>query len=64
MPAGVQLGVAPVRARHVVGHGGVPVFAAGADVRGDALAVMEQLDGVLGDARVDHLRGSGGRGRE
>src|SRR5207344_2105669 len=37
-------GIAPMRARHVLAHRGVPVLHPGAHVRGDALAAVEDLD--------------------
>ena len=49
------LGVAPVRARHVLGDCRVAATAAGAQVNGDALAPAEQLDRALGDAGIELL---------
>src|SRR5258708_6598813 len=40
------IGVSPVARWHVLGHGGVPGIAAGAQMRGDALALQEDLDGA------------------
>ena len=38
------VGIAPVARRHVLAHRGVAAFGDGAQVRGDALAAMEDLD--------------------
>ena len=54
-PGWRPLGVAAMRARHVLGDRGVPVLPRIADVAGDALVAVEQLDGLIGDAGVDHL---------
>jgi hypothetical protein len=48
-------GIAAVRARHVVGHGGVVALRRRARMGRDPLALMEQLDGGLGEACVEHL---------
>jgi hypothetical protein len=45
--------VAPVRAWHVLGHGGVAPACAAAQVARDTLALVEQLDRALGDAHLD-----------
>ena len=44
-----------MRARHVLGHGGVPAAGAAQQMAGDALSPVEQLDGALGDARLELL---------
>src|SRR5271165_1561773 len=46
-------GVAPVARGHVLGNGGVFPVAAGPQVDGDALALVEDLDAAGGQARVD-----------
>ena len=43
-----------MRARHVLGHRGVPPRECDR-MRRDTQAAMEHLDGLLGDARLDHL---------
>ncbi len=48
-------GVAAMGARHVLGHGGVAAAGAAQQMTGDPLALVEQLDGALGDARLDLL---------
>ncbi len=47
----------PMRARHVLGDGGVPVPQRAANMRSDAAAVVEQLHSTLGDTGV-HYRPS------
>ena len=54
-PAGRPFGVAAVRARHVIGDRGVPVRPGVTDMAGDPLTLVEQLDGLVGDPRLDHL---------
>ena len=49
------LGIAAVRAGHVIGIGAVPTAAVAALMHGDPLAAMEQLDGAAGRADVDLL---------
>ena len=49
------VGITPVRARHVFGDRRVAAAAAAAEVHGDALALAEQLDRVLGDAGIELL---------
>ena len=49
------IGVAPVARRHV--KGGVPVVAAAAQMRGDALAPEEDLDGPRRQPHVDLAAG-------
>jgi len=49
------LGIAPMRARHVLGDGGVAAPPGAAQVHGDTLTFAEQLDGVSGDARIELL---------
>jgi hypothetical protein len=39
--------------RHVIGKGGVPVIAAGAQMGGDALALEKDLDGARRQAYLD-----------
>src|SRR5271170_2581063 len=51
------IGVAPVARRHVLGHGGVPVIAAGAQMRGNALAPQENLDGPRRQPHLDFAAG-------
>src|ERR1700726_1167991 len=46
-------GVAPMTGRHVLWHGRVLVVAAHALMRGDALALVENLDGAGSEARLD-----------
>ncbi|MCA6105541.1 hypothetical protein J6525_45760 [Bradyrhizobium sp. WSM 4400] len=46
-------GVAPMTGRHVFRHGGVLVVAAHALMRGDPLALVENLDGAGGEAHLD-----------
>ena len=47
--------MAPVRAGHMLGGGGVMSPGAAANMASDALALVEQLDGALGDAGLDLL---------
>ena len=47
------LGIAPVRARHVIRIGAVPASAEAALMSRDPLAAMEHLDGAAGQAHVD-----------
>ena len=42
-------------AGHVIGDGGVTATAGRLGVAGDALALVESLDGPVGDAHVDQL---------
>src|SRR4051794_17414105 len=53
--------VAPMRAGHVLRHGGGPVRTGRAQVRGDAFAAMEDLDGGGGDPGLDLLARQGMR---
>ncbi len=46
-------GVAPMTGRHVLRDGGVLVVAAHALMRGDPLALVEDLDGAGGEAHLD-----------
>jgi len=48
-------GVAAMGTRHVLGHGGVAAAGAAQQMAGDTLALVKQLDGALGDARLDLL---------
>src|SRR6266851_6890157 len=48
-------GVAAMGRRHVLGHGGVAAAGTAQQVTSDALAFVEQLDGALGNARLDLL---------
>src|SRR5260370_14088621 len=48
-------GIAPVRARHVLGDCRVSAAAGAAQVHRDALTLAEQLDRAGGDARLDLL---------
>src|SRR5882672_726325 len=48
-------GVAAMRARHVLGHGSVAATSAAQQMAGDTLALVEQLDRTLGDARLELL---------
>ena len=48
-------GIAPVRARHVLGDCRVPPAAGAAHVHRYPLAFAEQLDRALGDARIELL---------
>lgn len=48
----------------MVGQRGVPAARAAEQMAGDALALVEQLDGVLGDARLDLLAQQGRWGTE
>lgn len=49
------LHVATVRTGHVLGDRGVPVLPGIANVAGDPIGLVEQLDGLVGDAGLDHL---------
>jgi hypothetical protein len=49
------VGVAPMARRHVVAQGGVAAVRRAAQMGGDALAVVEDLDRLLGRARPDLL---------
>ena len=54
-PGGRPLGVAPVRAWHVLGRGRLSRAPRAPQVAGHPAATMEHLDGLLGDADLDHL---------
>ena len=47
------VGIAPVTRRYVLGHGGVPAIAAGAQMRGDPLALQKDLDGAWRQQHLD-----------
>jgi hypothetical protein len=47
------VGVTPVARRHVIGDGGVPMIAAGAQMRGDPLALEKDLDGARRQPDLD-----------
>ena len=49
------IGVAPMRARHVLGHGRMVAPPAAAQVHGDTFTFAEQLDGVSGDASCSRI---------
>src|SRR4051794_32427513 len=49
------IGIAPVARRHVVGNGGMPVIAAGAQMCGDPLA-LEKISTVRGISRTSTSR--------
>src|SRR5512144_611621 len=51
------VGVAPMAGGHVIGDSGVPVIAAGAQMRGDALAFEENLDGARRQPDLDLAAG-------
>ena len=51
------VGIAPMAGRHVIGHSGVPVIAAGAQMCGDALAFEEDLDGARRQPHLDFAPG-------
>ena len=51
------VGIAPVARRHVIGDGGVPVIAAGAQMRGDPLALEKDLDDARGQPHLDLAAG-------
>ena len=55
--------VAPMRARHVIGHGDVAALAERLGVAGDALALVESLDGAFGDAHIDEFADQSMRNR-
>jgi hypothetical protein len=55
-PGWRPVGVAAVRARHVLGHRGVPMTQRVVDMRGDADAMVEDLDRAVGDACLHHSR--------
>jgi hypothetical protein len=46
------VGVSPMARRHVLGHGGVPMITAGAQMSGNPLALQKDLDG---SRRQPHL---------
>src|ERR1700738_2181012 len=48
------VGVSPMARRHVLGHGGVPMITAGAQMSGNPLAPQEDLDGSRGPPHL-HL---------
>ena len=48
-------GVAAMSRGHVLRHGGVAAAHAAQQMVGDALTLVEQLDGALGDAGLDLL---------
>ena len=52
-PLDGPLGVPPVRARHVLRHGRVPAAADTAQMGGNALALVEDLDRACGQPRLD-----------
>ncbi len=54
-PCGRPLGVASVCAGHVLGSRRVSVLPRVAEVAGDAVAAVEQLDALVGDAGLDDL---------
>ena len=56
---GAPLGVAPMRARHVLGIGAVSPAGITALMGGDALTAVEHLDGARRDAEVDLLADQG-----
>src|SRR6202035_4751121 len=51
------VGVTPVARRHVIGDGGVPMIAAGAQMRGDPLALEKDLDGARRQPDLDLATG-------
>src|SRR5580698_393596 len=51
------VGVAPMARRHVLGHGGMPVIAAGAQMRGDTLALEKDHDGTRREPHLDFAAG-------
>src|ERR1700726_4846502 len=56
------VGIAAVARRHVIGDGGVAVIAAGAQMRGDALALEKDLDGARRQPHLDLAAGGAGGG--
>jgi hypothetical protein len=52
-----RTGSTPVARRHVIGDGGVPLIAAGAQMRGDPLALQENLDGARRQPHLDLAAG-------
>ena len=51
------IGISPVARRHVLGDGGVAVIAAGAQMRGDPLALDKDLDGARRQPDLDLAAG-------
>src|SRR5260370_32198849 len=51
------VGIAPVARRHVLGYGGVPMVAAGAQMSGDPLALQKDLDGTRRQPHLDLAAG-------
>ena len=51
------IGVTPVARRHVIGDGGVAVIAAGAQMRGDPLALEKDLDSARRQPHLDLTTG-------
>src|SRR6185437_15731051 len=51
------VGVAPMARRHVIGDGGVPVIAAGAQMRGDPVALEKDLDSARRQPHLDLTTG-------
>lgn len=49
------LAVAAMRARHVIGNGRMAAQVGRAGVAGDPLTLVEDLDGVVGDAHIDEF---------
>ena len=47
------VGISPMARRHVIGDGGMAVIAAGAQMRGDPLALEEDLDGTRRQPHLD-----------
>ena len=51
------VGVTPMARRHVLGHSGVPMVAAGPQMSGDPLALEKDLDGTRGQPHLDFAAG-------
>src|SRR5438067_13911983 len=51
------VGVSPMARRHVLGHGGVPMITAGAQMSGDPLALQKDLNGSRRQAHLHLVAG-------
>ena len=61
-PSRCPFAVAAVRARHMIGDGGVATPVGRKGVAGDPLSLVEDLDGLVGDADIDEFTDQAVRG--
>ncbi len=61
-PSRRPFAVAAVGARHMIGDGGMATPVGGAGVAGDPLSLVEDLDGLVGDADIDEFTDQAVRG--